>query len=222
MPRPSLWRGARRGSPALRAAALAALLACAGVAAGNPLPDIVITAHSSAPAEVSVFTVPDGSGRPLTQAMLLGGEAVDATIVVHLYAYNVPIAGFPREDIWLVTDQGGLTACPGGTIADHATDSNGRTTFTQALRAGGASQTQLGERTLVELAGYAFSNEVLPPMRFNSPDINRDRQVNLTDIVLFANDYSGAYQYRSDFAWDGVLNLSDIVLMAQSIGRTCP
>jgi hypothetical protein len=59
-------------------------------------------------------------------------------------------------------------------------------------------------------------------MLFNSPDINCDKVVNLTDVVLFANNYYGTYDYRSDFYWDGVLNLSDIVLLAQNMQAECP
>jgi hypothetical protein len=56
----------------------------------------------------------------------------------------------------------------------------------------------------------------------NSPDINGDLQVNLSDVVAFTQDYFGAYNYRSDFFWDGVLNLSDVARMAQGMGAICP
>jgi hypothetical protein len=41
-------------------------------------------------------------------------------------------------------------------------------------------------------------------------------------VVLFAGAYYGAYDYCADFYWDGILNLSDIVVLAQNMGQTCP
>ena len=46
--------------------------------------------------------------------------------------------------------------------------------------------------------------------------------MNLADVVLFARDYFGAYRYRSDFQWDGVLDLVDIVMMARGLESSCP
>ncbi|MDX2472329.1 MAG: hypothetical protein QNL91_01345 [Candidatus Krumholzibacteria bacterium] len=58
---------------------------------------------------------------------------------------------------------------------------------------------------------------------YNSPDINGDGVVNLTDVPLFAGDFhGGAYDFRSDFHYDGIVNLSDVVHMAQGLGSSCP
>jgi len=59
-------------------------------------------------------------------------------------------------------------------------------------------------------------------IQVNSPDINGDLRVNLTDVVLFTMLYHGPYDYAGDFYYDGVLNLSDIVMMARGQGKTCP
>jgi hypothetical protein len=58
--------------------------------------------------------------------------------------------------------------------------------------------------------------------RTNSPDLNGDLAVNLTDVSHFVGSFFGTYDYASDFQWDGVINLSDIVLLAQGLGSECP
>ena len=51
-------------------------------------------------------------------------------------------------------------------------------------------------------------------MLVNSPDLNGDLLVNLADLSLFAQDYFGPYNYRSDLRWDGDLDLGDLVVFA--------
>ena len=57
---------------------------------------------------------------------------------------------------------------------------------------------------------------------FNSPDINGDLAVNLSDVVLFSQDRYGDYNYRSDFNFDGVVNLSDQIILVGALGVGCP
>jgi hypothetical protein len=52
----------------------------------------------------------------------------------------------------------------------------------------------------------------------NSPDLNGDLVVNLSDVPLFAVDYFVEYNYRSDFFWDGQINLSDLGYLARAMG----
>jgi len=44
----------------------------------------------------------------------------------------------------------------------------------------------------------------------------------LTDVVLFSGIMFGDYDYAADFYWDGVVNLSDLVLLAQGVTADCP
>jgi len=60
------------------------------------------------------------------------------------------------------------------------------------------------------------------PIYVNSPDLNGDLAVNLSDIPIFASDFFGSYNYRSDLHYDGIINLSDLSRMAQSMGRSYP
>jgi hypothetical protein len=59
-------------------------------------------------------------------------------------------------------------------------------------------------------------------IRFHSPDLDGDQDVDLSDVVRFVQDFLGDYAWHSDFHWDGVLDLSDVVLMAQGLERSCP
>ena len=114
--------------------------------------------------------------------------------------------------------------CPGGTIADASTDEQGQTQWTAELLAGLCDE-DAGlpneEGLLVVINGSPLTQDPLP-YHFNSADMNGDLAVDLTDIVLFAQVYFGAYDYCADYYWDGVVNLSDIVLLAQGNGAECP
>jgi hypothetical protein len=192
-------------------------------------PDLDQCYATSANSEpVSILVRPDGGGWPLTEAMLFGGELTDATITLTLLDGNGdPVVLFPAEGTWLEslcldTAPGCLPLCGIGSVADGSTNTLGQTTFSDPLRAGGSGvgagimidTVPLPESPLEFSGGDQF--------HFNSPDISGDLVVNLTDIALFAGDYYGPYNYRSDFYWDGNLNLSDLVFLAQAVGASCP
>jgi hypothetical protein len=173
------------------------------------------------PHTVSVFTVPDGSGQPLSSARLLGGTVVDATIRLRLETEEgEPIVGFPAEEIWLETTEGGLVTCLHGAIADAPTDDDGWTSFSHAVFGGGASDPALGEVTAVAVncVHYHPGRTIL----FNSPDLSGDLVVNLADAVLFAGALYGEYRYAADLYWDGQIDLVDLTLMSSGYGARCP
>lgn len=166
---------------------------------------------------VSLFVVPDGSGMPLTAAMAGYGGIVDATIHLELVDYGgYPITNYPAEDMWLESDDDGLIFCPLGTMADGPTDASGQTTWSGALRGGGSSAAVCH----VVVNGLVMFNDL--PLHFNSADLNGDLVVNLTDVGEFAIDFFGGYRYRSDFHYDGILNLRDVALMAAAMQAACP
>jgi hypothetical protein len=175
------------------------------------------TAATAATEQVSLLSTPDGSGDPLTNAYTLGGGRMDATVTLTLVDdASTPIFNYPFEDLWLETNAPEIALCPGGSLADANTDVNGQTTFTGSLQAGG-----WGEGLKVIVDGDPLSQNPLN-IKCNSPDMNLDLVVNLTDIVLFAQAYFGGYDYPADYYWDEVINLSDIVLLAQGSGDACP
>ncbi|RKY67967.1 MAG: hypothetical protein DRP97_06840 [Candidatus Latescibacterota bacterium] len=168
---------------------------------------------------VSVMVLPDGTGDSLAAARLLDGTVVDATITLVLNdCWGVPIASFPSEDLWLESPDGGLVSCPGGTIADANTNAEGITVWQAPLRAGGQSEAGC----VIMINGMSLLYAAPLDVRFNSPDLNGDLVVNLIDVALFGGDFYGTYQVRSDFSRDGVLSLSDVVLMALAVGSACP
>jgi hypothetical protein len=170
------------------------------------------------PETAVLMVLPDGSGAALTNAAIVG-STVDASITLYLKDWIYPVVDYPREDMWLESADGGLAMCAGGTIADANTNANGEAFWDQPLRAGGASEAL----TFVMVGGLTLQSSTGLAISFNSPDINGDGTVNLTDVPLFAGDfYGGPYAFRSDFHFDGGVNLSDLVHMAQGLGSSCP
>lgn len=85
----------------------------------------------------------------------------------------------------------------------------------QHLRGGGHSDGPvLLHATMPGYDGCPMDDRVALTLR--SPDINGDLLVNLTDIVLFVPTFDD-YQAWADFWPDGVINLSDMVIMAQAL-----
>lgn len=207
----------RRTLMGLLALSLLASTAWAGI------PDLILsTAGTAATAQVSVYTLPSGGGHGLDDCYLSGGTKTDASITLTLVDLNSdPIYLYPACDMWLETSLGGLALCEGGSCADLGTDHDGLTTFSNPVFGGKQTDPGAGEVCQVIVNGSPLAGPGMD-IQFNSPDINGDLEVNLTDVVLFAGDYYGAYLYRSDFYFDAAVNLSDIVLLAQGMGAECP
>lgn len=175
------------------------------------------SATTAASVAKSVYNLPNGGGHPLSNCFSLGGTRSSATITLTLRDVNMnPIFQYPWADMWLDTADGGLMYCPGGTAADRDTDILGQTVWANSLFAGCS-----GIGTVIVVSGNTLTQAALN-IRHNSPDINCNLIVNLSDLSLYAQDKFAGYAYRSDFYWDNTLNLSDLVLMAQGSGAVCP
>ena len=78
----------------------------------------------------------------------------------------------------------------------------------------------------VMINGDALTTNPGLPLKFNSPDINGDLVVNLSDIVAFTQLLGGNFGdnplFAGDFNNDGTINLSDVVRMTGGIGAACP
>ena len=207
--------------------ALAILVFCTANISLGGIPDLSHSAASwpySGPETLSLFNLPDGSGHSFTQVFLPGtadggpGVFVDATITLTvLDSYDNPIANFPYEDIWLESADGGMVPCPGGTVADSNTDLLGQTVWMYPLQAGGWSEAPMQ----VVINGDALWFEGFP-LNVNSPDLNGDGLVNLSDAGLFSVLYFSSVHYKADFNYDGVLNLSDVGYFVSGLGANCP
>jgi len=217
--------GSRRLAPVLGGIVLA--LAAGALAQGTPVAANSTAVLNAGVPMVSVFLLPDGTGNALTNCYGPGGIAVAATIDVTIRdVTGVMIPFVSNREIRLNEAGTSLAWCPDAlypppqhapNCADADTDLAGRTSFTQAYRGFGnhAGPTQVW---VLEASGLYQPIPNLLPIQFNSPDVNSDGIINLSDIALFAQDlFSGPAPYRSDFNWDGVINLSDIVLFAQGL-----
>jgi hypothetical protein len=188
-----------------------------------------------------MYNVPDGSGLSFTGAYQLGPVITNATIQVTIISVaGVPIAGIPASDIWVESSMGNLALCgyayPPGTwpgyvsIADGPTGPLGTTTFSNVVFGGGCTNGGgMTERCIVMTTWGKISGTgpVGPPnsnlkIRFNSPDMDGDGSVNLTDVIIFAPMYWAGGSYCCDFFWDGACNLSDIVILAGAMTASCP
>lgn len=189
-------------------------------------PDLLLSTASmeySGSEPAVMFNVPSGSGSAFTEARVLEGQ-VDATITLCLVdGAGVPISDYPAEDLCLFCLDWGyppspLPTCSNGAIADSPTDALGMTTWVNPLRSGG-----YGNRgTKVLVGGNPLLSGDLN-LYHNSPDIDGDLVVNLNDVAMFTVAYFSQYgfDFVIDFHYDGVINLLDVALMAQSIGAYC-
>jgi hypothetical protein len=181
------------------------------------------TVTTDAVTRVSLYCVPDGSGRSLQDADPLMGSLIDATIRVGLISEaGNPVAGVPAEDMWLEPTSGNFVQCFGaGGYADAPTDINGTTTFSGSIPGGGSSAMGDGAMLRLVIRGTPVLNQDMDIV-LNSPDINGDLKVDLSDTVLFVSRYqSGEYDYAVDYSYDGVVNLSDLVLYSQALNSAC-
>jgi hypothetical protein len=182
---------------------------------------------------VHVMVAPGCYAQELLAADYFGPIPTDGTVRIQLWIQEpgtnppppYPLANYPREDIWL--EFPGATACLGGTLADDNSDSEGWITFSRHLEMGGSNDPSgSSQLSTVKLLGLALRDQngqfISPDIAVNSPDINGDLVTDLLDLSLFASDFFGSYAYRSDFFWDGAVNLADLASMAHWYGCECP
>lgn len=211
----------------MRTAATLLLVLLPACALAQGIPPYDSSAWLASPQPVSLFCDPVGGGRPLTQARALDtpyGSWVDATIMVELLdGWGDPVAGYPAEDVWLTVTGGSLALCDGGARADGPTDAGGRTTFSGPIRAGGHLVQAVDDRLLVETAHGIIHFSNLGGLSLTSPDLDGDLDVDLSDVILFAHAFldHGTYAPALDFHYDGVINLSDLVLLTQHRNLAC-
>ncbi len=168
---------------------------------------------------IVLFNLPDGSGSPFTNAQVFNdGAPIDATIsMIVRDSGGVPVENLPRDDMWLISLDGGMIPCVGGTIADFSTNSLGETEWSNPLDAGSWS---LGF-TQISINGILLNQGPLA-LHFNSADIDGNGQVTLPDVTTFSGHFYGAYHFKADFAADGILTLPDVTRLAEGLGTSCP
>jgi hypothetical protein len=186
------------------------------------LPDLALSVawrNYDGPEILTLMITPAGTGQYFTQARLPDGTVADGTInLLLLDPVGEPITGYPLEDIWLQDPTSPLSFCGIFELwPDQDTDQKGETYWFSRPRGGGY--------TAGNLQVYVQNSPLIGPtlpLRINSPDVNSDLRVNLSDLVPFTMDYFGAYHFRSDLHHDGRINLSDVAVLADYMGQTCP
>lgn len=185
--------------------------------------------------DVSMFLVPNGSGTPFQNCFERGGNQVNAQILVTILDTNfIPAMGVIPNRIRIEEMLTSLAWCTNPTLpvpphypnyADLPTNNLGQTQFTLAYFGGGSVEAAATGGTYVWLLENSGTwNRIPTPVNvsYNSPDINADGVVNLSDVAVFANDFFTGYNYRSDYNYDQVINLADVAMFAGSMGANCP
>jgi hypothetical protein len=164
-----------------------------------------------------ILVCPAGDGTNLSSAQSISDGLVDATITLTMLDFNnAPIAYFPAEDMWIEVP--GMFPCIGGSIADSETDYSGVATFSNPVLMGGIQNGNLQ----VFINGSAVNDGESAFHTFLSPDLSGDHQINLTDTVMFTQAWYGSYNRAIDYFFDGVIDLSDLVLFSEHQGHHCP
>jgi len=158
-----------------------------------------------------VTILPDGSGETFA--------SVGITIEVYLRnCAGAPLAGVPAQEVVLYNSN--LCICPGGNIADAATDAQGRTTFSGSLQAGGCANN-------ISVFADGIGIATLP-IKFNSADA-----VPASPCAVDAGDLSAIaaklgsevgeapYSICLDLNEDGYIDASDISSVASALGNRC-
>jgi hypothetical protein len=187
----------------------------------NGVPDPTLSTAWMAdqgPEPLTLMITPDGTGGYFSEARTPDGTLADATITLLLMDFsNTPIGYFPREDLWIQAENGGIAFCGIYDLwADDDTGPDGQTIWSQRPRGGGYSEGPM----IVYVNGTPLSGTPLE-LYFNSPDISSDGRVSLGDVTFFAIDFYGGFHFRSDLHRDGVINLSDVTPLAKWMGRVC-
>lgn len=149
------------------------------------------------------------------------GETFAATgITIQVYLKNcngAPLVGVPRQEV--VIYNSGLCICPGGNVADAATDINGMTTFAGTIRGGGCVE------SLTILAdGVALCTI---PVKTNSPDAvpASPCAVDASDLGALASRLGIPAQYNICFDYNESggpsIDASDLAAFAGWLGGGC-
>ena len=158
-----------------------------------------------------------------------GGDSDYIEVVIYDY-YNTPMAGIPATDFWMnaCDTQYELALCAQSFLADSMTGSNGRTTFSGQIAAGGCVPENGIFVTCqgIPIMDYACSAPFCLDVVIVSPDLNADSAVNLSDLSFFGQSYnhqSGEPEYNPccDFNDDDSCNLSDFSYFGEHYQHEC-
>jgi len=170
------------------------------------------TAYCVTNTDVLIFCELDGTGASLDSAVDGNGNIVDATIVAEMVHWSLgdPLVGIPAEDVWL--ESVSFNYCSSPLSPNGPSDADGYMFFTGTLSGGGS----MNDFELC-FAGDYFPGLTIDNLFFNSPDINGDNTVDLSDRSLFIQALNGPYDWKADFNFDGIVNLNDIIYFTKAV-----
>lgn len=143
------------------------------------------------------------------------------TIDVYLKDCNgTALVGVPAAEISLYLNTEQYCICPGGNLADAATDSFGHTRFTGTIRGGGCAQ------SLSVYADGVFIGTL--PVKINSPDhvpaspchVDAADLSSLAGVLGNSLLYSFCYDYNE--TGPPTINAGDLSYFAALLGVECP
>jgi hypothetical protein len=192
---------------------------------------LLIAASPAVAGEFLMMEMPAGS--PAARSMLLWPPGLSVPDQANfLFDAQGPVAQPYRVrvvwDFWGCEPEGpatgielayliGRSSSPNLAFADPAgqvtgaTDASGMTAVVLPLRGGGhgtAADFALAAPNVYCALNYDSG------LKVNSPDLDGDLLVNLSDLTLFARDFFGPYNYRSDLQWNGHIDLGDLSYFA--------
>jgi hypothetical protein len=194
---------------------VALVAACAACYVGTAAADIVCADSSYcvvnfATSKDRVTIAPNGAGETFA--------ATGITITVYLKnCSGAPLVGVPRQEV--VVYNSGLCICPGGNVADAATDVNGATTFSGTIAGGGCVNNL-----------QIFADGILIctiPVKTNSPDAvpASPCAVDASDLSSLATklgsvpNYDICYDYNE--SGPPTIDASDLAFFATLLGAGC-
>jgi hypothetical protein len=140
------------------------------------------------------------------------------------------ISGIPWTDYWINAChiEHELWLCVQHIVADSVTGSNGRTTFSEKISAGGCIP-EGGIWMAVQgqtILDPGCTVPVCVDIVFVGPDINADGTVDLSDLSFFGESYNSAlgdpeFDTCCDYNDDGKCNLSDFSWLGQHYQHGC-
>ncbi len=151
-------------------------------------------------------------------------------------AYLRPIAGIPATDYWIGSCSGStpLFLCAPPLVADSATGSNGRTTISGNISAGGcvpAGGIWIAVAGITVMDPACNGQPLCLPVVVKGPDLtgprgHPDGVVNLSDLIPFGMGYNKdaadpAFNPCCDYNDDARCNLSDFTLFSVHYQHAC-
>lgn len=187
----------------------------------------VPTSFSWPPPPADGLYCPAGDGTPSVQAWVNSPpHIVPEVTAILLDSNSVPIANYPREDMWLEFEGSCSCIClRNPIIADSNTDANGETDFIN-VHFYPPSSCWAAQQINLEVNGIACASVpyLTPVITFKNLDLNCDGVIDVNDEPLFTQLWNDTSVDRAclDFNLNGNPQVNDVTVMAMHRWSTSP